>query len=233
MSRQSKGKCKFCGKEYTKASMVKHISVCKERIKKETEIETVKTIGYFEILIAGKHAKNYWLLTEFREDATLKDLDKFIRDIWVECCGHLSSFKIDEVWYESDSEPSMGWGRRTIKDMNCKLKDVIVKGMSFDYEYDYGSTTALTISITNYMTGNWKKEKLIILSRNNPIEFICDECGEEIATCACEECMYEGVGFLCNNCNKNHECGEEMLMDICNSPRFGVCGYSGSTKYPD
>ena len=233
MSRQSKGKCKFCGKEYTKASMVKHISSCKERIRKHDEIENGKTCGYFGLLIAAKYAKSYWLITEFREDATLKDIDKFLRDIWLECCGHLSSFKIDEVWYESDPEPSMGWGRRTVKSMNCKLQNVIEKGMTFDYEYDFGSTTALTVSVFDYRVGNWKKDKLSILSRNNPVEYICDECGEKPATVVCTECMYEDAGFLCDVCKENHGCGEEMLMGICNSPRFGVCGYEGSSKYPD
>ena len=29
-----------------------------------------------------------------KENATLECLDQFIRDIWVECCGHLSAFDI-------------------------------------------------------------------------------------------------------------------------------------------
>jgi hypothetical protein len=28
-------------------------------------------------------------------------------------------------------------------------------------------------------------------------------------------------------CVKDHECGEEMLLPMANSPRAGVCGYTG------
>ena len=109
MSKQSKGKCMFCGKEYTRAFMVKHISSCIERKRKLDEIENEKTCGYFGLVIAGKYAKHYWLITEFREDAMLEDVDQFLRDIWLECCGHLSCFNIDGIAYESDPEPAGGW----------------------------------------------------------------------------------------------------------------------------
>lgn len=232
MSKQTKGKCKFCGKEYTKTSMVKHLLSCNEQKNELDKSASEKKSGYFGLVISGKYAKAYWLITEFREDATLKDIDKFLRDIWLECCGHLSSFDIDGTSYESDPEPSGGWGN-PVKSMNCKLKNVLEEGMVFDYEYDFGSTTALTISVFNYRIGTWKREKLSILSRNNPAEYICDECGEKTATAVCSECMYDGAGLLCDDCQKEHGCDEEMLMNVYNSPRFGVCAYEGSSKYPD
>jgi hypothetical protein len=232
MSTQSKGKCNFCEKEYTKTSMQKHISACKERKHRHDIIENDKKSGYFGLSITGKYNKDYWLLIEVKEEATLKDIDKFLRDIWLECCDHLSSFKIDGTLYDSNPAPSMGWGQ-PVKSMNCKLKSITEKGMRFDYEYDFGSTTALTISVFDYRIGSPKKEKLTILSRNNPIEYICDECGEKIATSICPVCIYQDKSLFCDDCQENHDCGEEMLLKICNSPRFGVCGYDGSTKYPD
>lgn len=39
----------------------------------------------------AKYSKKYWLIIEVSENVTLKELDNFIRDIWVECCGHLSA----------------------------------------------------------------------------------------------------------------------------------------------
>ena len=41
----------------------------------------------------------HWLELGVRCDATLRDLDKFLRSLWLECCGHLSQFKINDVTY--------------------------------------------------------------------------------------------------------------------------------------
>ncbi|MCM1046729.1 MAG: hypothetical protein NC417_14590 [Candidatus Gastranaerophilales bacterium] len=105
--------------------------------------------------------------------------------------------------------------------------------MTFGYEYDFGSTTELMITVVDYRTGIDRKEKVMILSRNNPPEILCDKCGKKPAVYICPECFYEGDGYLCEDCAKTHECGEEMLLDVCNSPRMGVCGYCGSDIYPD
>lgn len=232
MSTRSKGICRFCGKEYTKSAMIKHLPNCQERKTLSNSKSSEKQSGYLSIAIAGAYRKEYWLMIEIREDSTLKDLDKFLRDIWLECCGHLSSFKIDGVLYDAEPQESMGWGVPA-KSMNCKLKSVLEEGMQFEYEYDYGSTTVLSLSVLGYREGGWQKEKLRIMSRNKPIEMLCDECGEKVATVVCSECICEGEGLLCNDCKDTHDCGEEMLMKIANSPRFGVCAYEGSSKYPD
>lgn len=79
--------------------------------------------------------------------------------------------------------------------------------------------------------GAWKKDKITLLGRNNPIEYTCSECGERVAIVICGECIYDGAGFLCEECGGSHECGTEMLAPVCNSPRCGVCGYEGSYIY--
>ena len=56
--------------------------------------------------------------------------------------------------------------------------------MTIDYEYDFGSTTALMITVVNYRIGYWAKEKVTILSRNNPYVFLCSQCGEKPAESA-------------------------------------------------
>ncbi len=117
--------------------------------------------------------------------------------------------------------------------MTSKLINVIEPGMTFDHEYDYGSPTALTISVIDHYMGTPKREKVTVISKNHPVEYVCDECEEKTATKICMECAYEGYGFLCDGCQEDHECGEEMLLPLYNSPRSGVCGYEGSVKYPD
>lgn len=142
-------------------------------------------------------------------------------------CGKEYTFS-----YNVAPQDDFFWGKPA-KSMNYKLKSVLEKGMTFSYEYDFGSTTELMITVVDHRIGNDRKEKLIILSRNNPIEILCDVCGKKSAAYICAECFYEGSGWLCEDCAKKHECGEDMLLPVCNSPRMGVCGYCGSDMYPD
>lgn len=193
MAQRIKGKCKYCGKEYTMSYMNRHLSTCKERQDQLAAEKGSKMCGYFELAIYPKYNRDYWLFIEVK----------------------------DSFW----GEPA--------KSMNYKLKTVLEKGMTIDYEYDFGSTTELMITVVNYRTGYWKKDNLTILSRNNPPLLICDECGSKPAVVICTECAWEGRGFLCENCAETHECGEEMMLNVCNSPRMGVCGYMGSDRYPD
>lgn len=242
MGTQIKGKCRCCSKEFTKTGIIKHLNSCKERIDAEAKIKTGKTTEYFELLITAKYQKEYWLVIEIEETAKLKDLDQFIRDIWVECCGHLSSFYIDGVLY--DSQPSNGdfWGPPS-KSMVIQLKKVLSVGMQISYEYDFGSTTELLITVKGHRTGKKKKEPITILSRNNPPEIICSICNNNTADWVNPEGFYDETPFWCNECIEKRECEEEdeeddyfeedFFLPICNSPRMGVCGYEGSIKYPD
>lgn len=232
MAQKIKGKCKYCGKEYTMSYMNRHFSDCKERKNRLAAEKGSKRCGYFQLAIYPKYNRDYWLFIEVKETATLKDVDSFLRDIWLECCGHLSAFEINDISYEVMPEQNLFWGEPA-KSMNYKLKTVLEKGMTIGYQYDFGSTTELMITVVNYRIGYWNKEKLTILSRNNPPTLICDECGRKPAVAICTECSWEGTGLLCEECAKTHKCGEEMLLDVCNSPRMGVCGYMGSDTYPD
>jgi len=55
-------------------------------------------------VVEGSYLPYYWMHLELPANATLEDLDSFLRDIWLECCGHLSAFRIEGKEYLS--EPS-------------------------------------------------------------------------------------------------------------------------------
>lgn len=232
MGKQSRGRCQCCQAEYAKAGMIKHIATCKERIKKTEEKASIKSCGYFTLSITGRYDRDYWLIIECRENANLQDVDQFLRDIWLECCGHLSEFDIGGVSYERFPADSSMWGRPT-KSMKYSLKSVFEKGMNAGYEYDFGSSTDLIITVSDYRVEPWRKDKITLLARNNPVEYVCSDCGKKAAKWICTECFYNGSGFLCEDCVDSHECGREMLLPVCNSPRCGVCGYEGSDIYED
>jgi hypothetical protein len=76
--------------------MYRHLQACKERVayldnlaKKEPEVQKV-----FQIAIEDKYIPYYWLQIEMPADKELDTLDMFLRDFWLECCGHLSAFTL-------------------------------------------------------------------------------------------------------------------------------------------
>lgn len=157
-----------------RTGIAKHLQTCKKRV--DLCEKTEKTEKYFELLLYGAYNKDYWLIIQIKENATLDDLDRFIRDIWVECCGHLSVFEIDGVSYEREPDDDFGWGEPA-KSTNHTLKQVLTTGMIFNYEYDFGSTTEIMVKVLDHYSAQKQNEKVVILSRNNPPEFACSICG--------------------------------------------------------
>jgi hypothetical protein len=117
--------------------------------------------------------------------------------------------------------------------MRIKLNKLLQTDMSFVYIYDYGSSTELTIRMISFLPSTIMKKgkKLIkIAARNNEIQFKCIKCEKEKATEICAVCLCEAgriQSSFCKKCIKQHKCGEEMALPITNSPRSGICGYTG------
>jgi hypothetical protein len=108
--------------------------------------------------------------------------------------------------------------------MDVKLSEVLYPDLEFSYEYDFGSTTHLDLRVVSEREGTVDKGELIqVMARNDPIDYQCDECGEP-ATVICVFCNYT---LLCDECSETHECGMDGFLPVVNSPRMGVCGYTG------
>ena len=59
MAKQSRGFCKYCGKEYTKSGMIRHLPTHKNQ-KAEAELKNGKRqSGYFELVISDRYSKDY------------------------------------------------------------------------------------------------------------------------------------------------------------------------------
>jgi predicted RNA-binding Zn-ribbon protein involved in translation (DUF1610 family) len=112
------------------------------------------------------------------------------------------------------------------KNLDVKLGNILRPGMQFSYEYDFGSTTALKLKVISKNQGRPTEETVRILARNEPLVIPCSSCGQ-VATKVCSQCEWNGEGWLCDECASSHKCGEEMLLPVVNSPRVGVCGYTG------
>lgn len=144
----------------------------------------------------------------------------FLREVWLECCGHLSEFTIRGVRYSSYEEQDDFWGDAP-ESMAIPLSKVMDKNDKFEYVYDFGSSTELNLQVISSRKGA-VNESIRVLARNNPPLFECIKC-KGSATQICQEC-YENY---CDECLKIHECEDDYAMPIVNSPRTGVCGYVG------
>jgi hypothetical protein len=231
-----KGKCHLCGGIFSRSAMTRHLSGCKLKhvLEKPRGGLTGRT---FHLVVADRYNRAYWLHLEVDAKKTLDSLDSFLRDIWLECCGHMSQFIINGKYYTSSAVDDFGFRSYS---MNIPLGKVLTAGMKFVHEYDFGSTTELVIRVVSEgeFTGMfrsdegdelqkaWGKEGIFLLARNEPPLINCEVCGEA-ATLVCAECIYDGEGWLCAKCAGNHECGEEMFLPVVNSPRLGVCAYTG------
>ena len=208
-----KATCLLCKSKYTGTGMTKHLQSCLPRsLENQRKSQKLKSQPFFHILVKGYYSPGYWLHLKVASNAKLEVLDQFLRDIWLECCGHLSAFRY------KGTELAMG----------RKLEDVFTPGMELLHEYDFGSTTELLVKVVDTYEGPMEKNKPVeILSRNEAPEIPCDECGKAPAVQICTECQWNEGGWLCEACAETHECHEDMRLPVVNSPRTGVCGYTG------
>jgi len=206
----SNGECKYCKKVIFAIAMSKHLLACGKKINKE---------GGKDIFLIRASAGPFFVYFEINIDDTLKKIDGFLRSLWLECCGHLSAFTINNIRYYSnckDSEPNE-------KTMNSKLSQLLSVNLNFFHEYDFGTTTHLNLKVIEKRKGSLSNIELI--ARNNLPEFKCG-CGK-VAKEICSQCAEEETWLLCSGCAKNHECEDEMLLPVINSPRMGMCAYTG------
>jgi len=228
MATKDEGVCRFCLKTFAGSSIGRHLTDCKAKKEKDqNESSGKKKTMIYHLKIWGY--KPYWLHVEMKATAKLSALDGFLRDIWLECCGHLSEFRINGIEYSAAEDIGGGWGMET-ESMDVQLKKVLHIKDKFGYEYDFGSTTELAGQVYAQREG-FLKDKVRILARNNPPQFQCVDCSNE-ATQLCMDCEE----FYCDTCLEDleeHECGEEMALPVVNSPRMGVCGYGGESDFDD
>ncbi len=229
MARQtSKGTCTFCQSEFSKSAINRHLETCQQRIAAEAKAgsrQKVQKTRKIHLVVEGRDLPTYWMHLEATGSTTLATLDRFLRDTWLECCGHLSAFEIGGVRYAVDAGMDNDWDIDE-KSMRVRLDKVLSPGQTCSYEYDYGTTTELRLRVISEREVAVKGNAIQMLARNTPPVILCEECGKP-ATNVCSQCIFDGKGWLCDDCAEEHECGEEMLLPVVNSPRVGMCAYTG------
>lgn len=320
----SKGICSFCKGEFEKSKMTQHLKYCKQRAaeiaaEEANSNETQKTT-LFHIVTEGRYNPEYWMHLELPASDALADLDDFLRDIWLECCGHLSEFTIGDTSYSSEPEDYFFMEEaetageeveeeeelsveelletfppeylkmvpqnilsdlkkvQSVDDMTAYLREalkaipkgghpltpeewneyrsryfqrdileallemvedrsldvplgkVLKVGQKFSYEYDFGSTTYLTLKVVSAREGYVRdkdEDNIEVIARNIQPVMQCKVCGKPAKVVVSG---YFNVGenaFCSNKCVKKSGEDTDMLLPVVNSPRVGVCGYTG------
>jgi hypothetical protein len=221
--RTFKGSCALCASSVDKRRSSGHYTTCAP----VHDVGTGRDADLATLRVAALGAPAYWLDVEAEVHSALSKLDAFLRDIWLECCGHLSMFSVPPLRYSS-SGGSLGIGRaNTERSMSVKIGAVFGRtGQKGTYDYDFGSTTRLTIERTGARVGRIGKRSVRLLVRNDPLPWTCGVCGAP-ATLICSAHESDDSPFVCAAHEATHECGGEMFLPVVNSPRMGVCGYAG------
>lgn len=205
------GTCYLCQQDVSHRAIKKHLAKCLE--KDATNSPSSKKQIF---LIKVSSGKLFWLFFEVNGSALLEDVDDFLRHTWLECCGHMSQFVINREQYDCD------------EGMEEAVQGLLTAGDKFEYEYDFGSTTYLEGVVISTRPGKLA-EPVRLLARNHfPAEILCATC-QALPVVVCSFC---GDCF-CKKCKKRHKTceGEEYMMPVVNSPRMGVCGYTGEIDY--
>ncbi len=221
MASATKGKCSLCGGVYGKQAMTRHIQACLEANPTPLVGRGKERVAQLlRVVVQSPGIPAYWLHLEAPADAPLASLDSFLRKTWLECCGHMSAFTIDKQQYVSAAEGP--WE----KGMSTTLGKVVSIGTAFKYEYDFGSTTELKLTVADEREGEAKGKAVRLLARNEAPPLCCTPCGKDAAS-ICTECSEEENHWLCEGCSAAHEGHEDFLLPVVNSPRVGVCAYAG------
>ena len=220
----NQAKCGICGEEVAVKQMLRHVKACRmvhplKEGKKEQKIFTLR--------VTSLEFPGYFLYLEIEGGKKLSLLDGYLRDIWLECCGHISQFTIAGEVYSSytDSELMAELGEQS--DMSSKVQKVMGQGMAFQYEYDMGSTTYLKLEVVDVReTKESVPEGILPIVRNAAPEIQCKECKAPAIQVLMD--YSENHGAYCEACAEKFLGDDlDMMLPVVNSPRMGVCGYTG------
>jgi hypothetical protein len=240
-------RCRLCDRMLGKRQMTSHLKSC---WKQHTIAAPPKaTPRWFHLIVEARYLPDYWIHLQASADCTFGDLDGLLRALWLECCDHLSAFEFPARRMEHrrfapgdlvamlkalarETQPPF-WGDDESGDelMGESLGQRLKQGVVFTHQYDFGTTTDLALRVAGEYPLPALPGALKLLARNEPPAFPCSVCAKP-ATQICQQCAESGDGDFCDACARKHDCGEETLVHLANSPRVGVCGYCGPSVEP-
>ena len=245
---KSEGKCVFCDKAFSKGGINRHL----QKHLEEKSLQNKPGKSFLLKIESDPRwgAAPYFLSLWIDGETTMDTLDDFLRKIWLECCGHMSAFVNPDnarrhtgMFDMMDAYDLLDQGRvkeyeKAMEELkgevplSRKAKKVFYKDLKLQYQYDFGSTTQLQVTVVGEYPIK-ADQKIVLLSRNEPLGLKCEQCEKNTAVVLCSVCFgYEDEGLFCPTCAKKHAKTCEdfraySAMPVVNSPRMGVCAYVG------
>lgn len=134
--------------------------------------------------------------------------------------------------------------------MQSELGEVLEVGEKFSYVYDFGSSSTLSLRVVDEREGvvpvvedeeleeieladDEEEIAIFVMARNEPPALVCHICGQP-ATRVASASEYDALAetALCDTHAEKAEYPDELLP-IVNSPRTGICGYTGDEEDMD
>ena len=102
----------------------------------------------------------------------MKDIDAYLRAIWLECCGHLSQFSVG------------GWRGQEIA-KSRRVDAVFRRDIELTHIYDFGTSSETKIKLIGQREGvPLTARPMVLMARNDMPEAACIECGQPAGFCA-------------------------------------------------
>ena len=237
----SLGTCALCGDSVNDITASGHLIECIAQQNLPASSETDPS-GYDQSLHLSVHDGSglYWMELAVWADTTLRQLDEFLRGMWLECCGHLSEFTILGVRYTNlaphPDDPNAAairadyWMEDDEEHTDVAVVDVMPQDALVSYEYDHGSATELFLEnlgrhgdLVGLLRPRqpWHGDRIMVLARNEPDEE-CVACGASARwrLLTPDSAAREPIPF-CDGCRP--DAGRYQL--VMNSPREGTDCY--------
>lgn len=221
--KQIKGTCEYCKAEFSKSGIPNHLPRCPSRqvAIENAERGNLKSETLFHLRVQDAWQKEFWFDLEMCGSSDLDSLDYYLRRIWLECCSHMSRF-------------TMGSKRGEEVSKSTKANKVLHVGDKLTHIYDFGTSSETLIMVAGVRQGKpTTAHPLALMARNLMPESKCIVC-DESATQLCMECLVENDvwGFLCEQHVRTHTHSNYGFIGLVNSPRLGMCGYTGPSDPP-
>lgn len=162
----------------------------------------------------------YWMYFTVPLFYDLSMIDQFFRDVWVECCDHRSDFILSNKTTHQQDMIDQNLMHQRLVGRDLHPESVI------EYVYDWGTSTRLVLEVVPGVI-ECPPEHITILIQNVLTKSKCKGCSHMNAEQICSYCG----GTFCQPCSERHECLDDSFLPIVNSPRAGLCGYTGVEKH--